>query len=425
MKKALVLGLLFACGGNDVDPRVIAGGGIGDGEIDGEINVTVVDNDDAPISGVTVRVGETDKETAADGVVTFDGVDGAQDIAVLADGFRPVMWVGANGANVTLPLSAVSAAAVPQATLSGSIPGWDTITVAANHLKAASVFYSQTDTLGDLENNLATPNGGNVCGIVGDVCNWQLTSRVGAVTLVAAIVDIDLQGPGEADNVTTVIGWASRTSVTVNDGVNQQGLDLTMVEAGNLEDVSVDFGAPPAGLSETVALVGIEVGEDEVIQLPLFLAPDLVTLTVPKPSVFSATSTYRLTAVAQTTSGDDGAQSILIQRDEAGPTLIAGDWLIPPTGVTADRDGAAWERVAGAKLHQVSYVDTAGDTLLEITVFDSSTEIAIPSLVALPTTGALQARVSGIGANLDVTDFSLDEDRDQLFAIAAEPVEIP
>ena len=62
---------------------------------------------------------------------------------------------------------------------------------------------------------------------------------------------------------------------------------------------------------------------------------------------------------------------------------------------------------------------------VEITVFDGSTEVIVPSLVALPASGALTARVSGIGATLDVTDFSLDEDRDQLFGIAAEPAQIP
>jgi hypothetical protein len=162
-----------------------------------------------------------------------------------------------------------------------------------------------------------------------------------------------------------------------------------------------------------------------VIQLPLFLSGQTdVAVPVPKPSVFGA-STYRLTAVAQTSSGDLGAQSILIARGEAGPTLVAGEWLIPPTGVSADRVGASWDPVDGAQIHQVQYRDSIGDTLLEIIVFDDSTEVVVPSLVALPERGALTARVSGIGATLDVNDFSLDEDRDQLFGIAAEPADIP
>ena len=417
--------VLVACGGgNDVDPRTIPGGGIGDGEIDGEINVTVVDQDDEPIAGAVVQVGDAEQETDDRGVATFEA-SGPQTVIVSAAEFRDVVWVGVNGANATIPLTSLDAADIPQATLSGSIPGWDTIQpLAQGHAKAAFVLYSQTDALGDDANNLATPNMGNVCGVVGDVCNWQLTSRTGSVTVVAAIVDIDPQGPGGDDDIVTIMGWAQHPAVTVEDGVNQQGLELEIVEAGNLENVDVDFGAPPAGLPVNAAIVGIELSADEVIQLPLFLQGEGEAVPVPKPSVFGA-SAYRLTAVSQTSSGDLGAQSILIQRGEPGPTLIAGDWLVPPTGVDADRDGAAWEPVDGAAIHQVQYRDTLGDTLLEITVFDDSTEVIVPSLVALPASGALTARVSGIGATLDVTDFSLDEDRDQLFGIAAEPADIP
>lgn len=417
--------MLAACGGgNDVDPRVIPGGGIGDGEIDGEVNVAVIDNDEEPIAGALVRVGEVEKETDAEGFATFEAT-GKQTIAVLADGFRPTAWVGADGANVTIPLTLLDPAQVPQATLSGSIPGWDQVQpLALGHAKAAFVIYSQNDRLGDDANNLATPNSGNVCGVAGDVCNWQLTARAGdSVTVVAAIVDIDPQGPGEADNIITIMGWASHDGITVEDGVNQQGLELTQVEVGNLDDVSVDFGAPPAGLTTNAAIVGIELSADEVVQLPLFLAGAADAVPVPKPSVFGAT-TYRLTAVSQTSAGDQGAQSILIQRGETDPALVAGDWLVPPTGVSADRTGAAWEPVADAAIHQVQYRDAANEIVLEITVLDASTEVVIPSLLELPS-GALTARISGIGADLDVTDFSLDEDRDKLFGIAAEPTDVP
>jgi hypothetical protein len=422
----LWLGLLAACGGgNDVDPRVIAGGGISDGEIDGEVNVTVVDQDDEPIADATVEVGGVEATTDDAGVATFAEVSGRQTVTVRADGFRPAVWVGVNGANVTIPLTSLDPADIPQATLSGSIAGWDTVQpLDPGHAKAAFVLYSQTDALGDDANNLPTPNMGNICGVIGDVCNWQLTARAGdSVTVVAAVVNIDPQGPGSDDDVVTIMGWATRNSITVEDGVNQQGLVLDLVEAGNLEDVSVDFGAPPSGLIENAAIVGIELGADEVIQLPLFLAGEGDAVPVPQPSVFGG-SAYRLTAVAQSSSGDLGAQSILIQRGETGPALVAGDWLIPPTGVTADLDGASWEPVDGAAIHQIQYRDDLGDNVLEITVFDDSTEVVVPSLVRLLDGGATQARVSGIGATLDVTDFSLDEDRDQLFGIAAEPVDL-
>jgi hypothetical protein len=59
-------------------------------------------------------------------------------------------------------------------------------------------------------------------------------------------------------------------------------------------------------------------------------------------------------------------------------------------------------------------------------VFDGkATTIEVSPLVALPVSGNLTARVSGIGADIDVQDFSLEEDEELLFAIAAQPVTIP
>ncbi len=85
---------------------------------------------------------------------------------------------------------------------------------------------------------------------------------------------------------------------------------------------------------------------------------------------------------------------------------------------------ASWEPVDGAAIHQVQYRDAVNEIVLEITVLDDSADVLIPSLLELPS-GALTARISGIGADLDVTDFSLDEDRDKLFGIAAEPTDVP
>jgi len=426
MRSILVLSVLAACGGNDVGPRVIPGGGIGDGAIDGEVNVAVIDEDDNPIPGADVAVGNAQKTTDPDGFATFTGVNGPQTIAVKATGFRSTVWVGADGANVTIPLPAAGNPTVDQATLTGSIANWDTITAPQGHIKAAIVLYSQSDDLGDAANNLATPASGNICGIVGTTCDWTLVSRTGPVTLIAAIIDRDGNGtPGnDADDITTITGWAVKTGVTVDNGVSQNGLVLDMVEAGNLENVTVDLGTPPAGLPQVNAIVGIEISADEVAQLPLFLATDQSTLVSPKPSVVGG-DTYRLSAIAQTTSGDQGAQSIVLRRGNTGTALAAGDWLVPPTNVTVTRSDASWEPVAGAIAHSVAWSDSTGESILEISVFDDSTSVTVPPLVSLPTSGTLTAKVSGIGATLDVHDFSLEEDRDKLFGFAAEPTTVP
>ena len=418
---AVVLG---ACGGGGTDPRVIPGGGIGDGDIDGTVFVHVIDaSTDAPLANATVAIGGKPLMTDAKGFVEFGDVDGPQTIAVKLQGYRPIVWALANGKNVTIPLDK-SAATVGKAVLSGSITGWDPTGLDANHLKAAAVLYSQSDNIGDAANSIETPNMQNICR--GAACNWTVNTRAGTVSLVAAILDLDNKGTvTDTDDTITIIGWATKTGITVEAGVNQSGLALTMVEAGNLENLTIDFGAPPASLTTNGAYVGIEIGDDEVVQLPMF-DQRANMLLAPKAAVFGGTKGLRLTAVAQTTAGEAGAQSIVLRRELTGPTLEAGDWLTPPVGVSATRTSASWQLVAGAALHQVQYRNTLGDSVLDITVFDNTaTTVDVPALVTLPVSGNLTARVSGIGADFDVQDFSLEDDEDKLFAISAQPVPIP
>jgi hypothetical protein len=417
---------LVACGGggNDVDPRVIPGGGVGDGAIDGEVNIHVIDADtDLPVAAAMVGVAEIEAAVDDTGLVIVEEVEGPQNVAVKATGYRSVVWMGVNGANVTIPLEKLDPGAVGQATLSGSITGYDTITPTAG-VKAAIVAYTQTDDLGDPQNELQTPNQQNIC--FGNTCAWTLLSRTGSLHVMAAIVQIE--DPNNTptnpdDDVFSIIGWASR-AVIVEDGVNQSGIALDLIQAGNLENVTVDMGQPPAGLPETGAIVGIEIADDEVAQIPVSFLSTSTTALVPKLSAFAG-STYRLTAVAGTGSGEDGPQSIVIHRGLTGTTLAAGTWLVPPTGVTATRTTASWQPVAGALVHQAAWVDANNDSLLEITAFDSAiTSVTVPSLVAVPATGTLSVRVGGIAATLDVTDFSLDEDEGLLTGVASQPATI-
>lgn len=422
---ALWASLGVAACSNDVDPRVIAGGGVGDGEIDGEVNVHIIDTrTDEPVAGAEVYIGETSKTTDAKGLVTFSDVEGEQTISAKASNYRSSVWAHVNGANITIPLTPLSGTP-EQATLAGTIAGWSSITVAAGHAKAAVVTYSQTPDLGDDANNLSTPGNANIC--FGPDCNWSVVTRTGPVTLIALIVDRDLKGtPAQLDDDTNaVIGYAVKTGITVTTGVSQSGLVLDQVEAGNLETLSYDLGTPPAGLPETLAIPGIEVSSDEVVQLPLFVFTEETSVLVPKRTVFGGTATYRLTAVAQTPSGEMGAQSIILRQGLSSPTIEAGTWLIPPVNVDVTRTTASWDLVSGAAAHSVIWSDSTGE-LLEISVFDSKTkEVDVPNAVALPTSGTLTAKVQGIGADFDVNDFSLEDDSDLLWGISAQPVSIP
>jgi hypothetical protein len=420
-------GLALGCS-NDVDPRVIAGGGVGDGEIDGEVNVYVINSrTEEPIAGAKVAIGETEKTTDAKGLVVFSDVEGAQTIAVLADGYRSGVWVDVNGANVTMPLQPRKSTP-DQATMSGTIAGWSNITVPSGHYKLGIVTYSQTDDLGDPANSIMTPNNANGC-VGANECAWTVNTRTGTVTLIAIILDVDAHGTLEpSDDTRSVIGYAYKSGIIVAAGVNQQGHALDLIEAGNLETVTLDTGTPPPGLPELISIPGIEISDDEILQLPLFilLPKDTTSFLVPKRTAFGPDATYRLTAIAQTTSGGAGAQSVLLRQGLTDPNLVAGTWLIPPVNISGTRTTISFDPVTTARAHSAVWRDETGDDLLEITVFDAKTgSLEVPNLVALPSSGTVTARVNAFGADFDVNDFSLEEDSDLLWGIAAQPTDIP
>ena len=420
------LSVVAAACGNKPDPRVIPGGGIGDGDIDDLVNVYVIDNDTyAPIADATVEIGTTDQTTDETGLVIFQNVSGAQTITVSASGYRGTVWEGANGANVTIPVTKLGTATPQQATLSGSIASWDSVTVAQGHLKAAAILYSQDDNIDDSENNITTPNNGNICGVTGTTCDWTVATRTGTVTLFAAIIDRDTKGTVTTDDDTTsIIGWATAPSVQVNSGVAQSGLELTMVDAGDLQTVTIDLGTPPAALTTTQAVIGVELANNEVVQLPLYAQTDTTSMLAPLPSVFAVGATYRLTAVAETTDDATGPQSIDIERGLTTTSLAATRWLEPPTNVVASRTSASFDAVATAKAHSIQWSDSTG-ILVEITLFDNTvTTATVPDLVALPATGALSVKPQGIGADFDIHDFSLEDDKDLLWGVSTQPTTV-
>src|SRR5947199_4808107 len=110
MRTFALLGLFAAsCGGNDSapmpdapsgnhpPPRVIPGGGIGDGAIDGVVNLYVIDDvTRSPVANASVAVGGMTGSTDATGLFVADGLTGPQTIAVKASGYKSELWIGAN-----------------------------------------------------------------------------------------------------------------------------------------------------------------------------------------------------------------------------------------------------------------------------------------------------------------------------------------
>jgi hypothetical protein len=407
---------------------VIEGGGIGDGPIDGVANIYVIDNKTRePIAGATVKIDTVEGTTDDDGLFIMEDIEGPQTIVVKAATFRSEMWIGANGSNMTFSLETGAEPVAPRATLTGLID-LSSIQVAAGHAKTAVVTYSQTDDLGDPDNEIKTPGDTNFCiggtGTNPQPCMFSVDVRGGRVGLIAAVYDRNLNGTPNmpADDTNTLIRWAYRGGITVTPGVAQSAQDLTLIDVGMLNNVTVDFGSPPSGLQTVGAIVGIDLGNDGVFQLPVFATPTAATILVPKLTQFPS-STYRLTAIA--TNGTDPAttESIVLHRAQSSTTLAAGPWLTPPPPPTVSRTMASWANVTGATVHSVEFTQGTAK-LLNVTSFDGTTEVMIPDIVALPA-GAIKAKINAIGAEgLDVTNFSLDADRDKLNKVAAQTVTI-
>jgi len=430
----LVTALISGCGndteGTNVDappdhppPRVISGGGIGDGPIDGVANIYVVDDTTRmPISGATVRVGTLDGTTDVTGLFIAEGVTGPQTVIVKAAGHRSDMWIGANGTNMTFNMETSTEPVPGTATIAGTID-LTSITLATNHFRVASVFYSGTDDLGDAANEIATANNANVCFVPNaTACTYSIKTRTGKVALMAAIFDHDTKGTmTDTDDTQVLIGWAVKTGLTVTGGVDQSGIAMTLVDVGMLNTVTVDFGTPPTGFTVAGAIIGIDTGADGVLQVPLFRTRTDATLLVPKLAAFAGSS-YRLTAISNTGMSATAAASIVLRRKITGTTLMAGTWLGAPTSTMASRTGVSYAPVSGATIHSVEFKQgTAG--LLNVSVFDSSTtQFTIPDLVALPL-GPLDVDINAIGApGLDVNNFVLDDEKDKLSMVSSQPI---
>ena len=198
--------------GNHPPPRVIPGGGIGDGAIDGVVNLYVIDDlTRQPVAGATVRVGGMDGMTDSSGLFVANNVEGPQTVSIAASGYRSELWLGANGANMTVDVKLATDPGTTSANISGSITGFDAVTVPAGHHKAAIVAYSQDDKASDAENNLATAFNANICdtALANGTCSFTVTTRTGHVALIAMILDHDLNGTplDGSDDKFTIIGW--------------------------------------------------------------------------------------------------------------------------------------------------------------------------------------------------------------------------
>jgi hypothetical protein len=426
-RSTLIAGLttvaLAACGGggNDVDPTLIPGGGIANPGIDGEVNVYVIDEDtDDPIQGAMVHVGDVEGETDADGLFVATGVSGPQVITAMIDGYVPSTWVGANGANVTIPLSEPTSdpGNIPRANLTGTIDGWASMQAPAAGALVAFIGVSASQDDDDPGNDIQQPTGNpppNSCvkltGQASD-CDWSVISRTGQVAIFAFLGDMD------ANQNITVHGFAYETAVVVEDGVDQEGFSLTVADGADLLDADISLPSAPAGTDTIDAVVEVDLGADGRLLLPQ--TGDLV-LPVPATTLFDGSS-HNVFAVAQTASGEDGPQSIRMSR--AVDVEAASIPTFLPIPADFETDGALFSLtpVEGATLMTFGVREADGTELWDVAIFDDSTEVPLHEHLSFPA-GTLTYRVQAIEIpGIDLEDFTLDGVEDTVTGVAADSV---
>ncbi len=443
----VTLSLATACGDDEAkntpDPRLIEGGGVGDGAINGRVNVYVVNSDtDEAIINATILIGEPDVAEPMEGTTDSDGLfslddgslKGPQTITVVADGYVASTWFGVNGANMTIPLnpSTAGSSTVPSATLTGTIAGWDEMPdPPANHLMLAIVAYSQTDELGDDANNIEQPGGGqglpaNACVAIGATrqCDWSLISRTGNIAVAATIVDLDTKGTkDESDDTFTVVGYAVRTGVVVEANVDQSGLSLDMIDAVDLTSVDLTLAATPSAFDTSTAFVGLDLGSDGIIQLGFFDADDPSAVLVPELTGSLASGTYRGTAIAanEDDEGDDNPITAILKTGitDVSNGISFGPWLAQPSALSETDGQYSFTPVNDASYHVATLRDSNDNAVWEFALLDGRTAFTLPSVTPDPLpSGALDLTVSAFDGDVDLSDFAIDDLADALERIS-------
>ncbi len=435
------LTLAAGCGGDDVndpEPRLIPGGGLGDGSINGVLNVYVIDGDsDEPIADAVVYVGDAGDEllqarTDSSGIARVEdgSLRGPTTITAMANDYVAQSWMGADGANVTIPLDPeVTPTGVASAELSGTIDGWDQMTPETNHFYIALVGYSQTYDLGDRANEIEQPTAPasslppNACAAfaAGSDCAWTVISRTGTVALVATVIDVDTKGTQDGtDDTTTVVGYAMRSGIRVDDGIDQSSLTLTQIGAADLDEIEPVLPTAPSGFDQRAALVGVELGESGIMQLGYLDVNQTPSVVVPALTGDLASASYRVLAFAGDSTSDpnddQAPMSAIIMRGitDAG-TVNTPDWLDQAANLALTDGAYTFTPSANATLETGRLVDSQGNQVWGFALLDGRTSIALPEISPSPLpAGDLDLVIDSYDGDLDLTDFSVNDLSDAL-----------
>jgi len=468
-----------ACGGGNplpskTDPRMIPGGGIGDGPLHGALNVYVIDEDTRNVlSSAAVRVGAADEQepcnglTDSTGLARFDSSGAAVDggasagacklltkpatLTVSATGHAPSTWIGVNGGNVTIALRAISSPNLGRATVSGTVAGWDALPdPAANHNRLAVVGASSNPALTDRANNidqgtrsvdvdvLGTPYpvdiAANVCvrnsnpaALVND-CNWVLTTHTGAQAHFAILVDQDTKGTpdDDSDDTFTVTGWAIKPALSFADGTTTNGEILQPIADADMQSFSATFASGPSGLDNVVGLPVLDLGTDGRISIILPALNKTTMMTrVPKLTGSLAGAHYDMIASAT----DDPTKPLpaslaWLRMVDPSKTVAVTSWLPPPTAIAMTGGMFSFTPVTGATVHGAELQTMDGQRRWSITIFDDTTSFTLPGLSPDPLPlGTIRFAVSALRVpGADVQNIVFDDLRDVLTDISTDEI---
>jgi hypothetical protein len=441
-------------------PRMIPGGGIGDGKIDGTLNVFVIDEDTAaPVSSASVRVGASADPAACTGVtdstglVVFGGqncpsLKGPVTLTASHDGYAPATWIGANGVNMTMQIRAMPRPTPDTASVEGTIAGWETIPApAANHQTLALIEFSQAPDLGDRSNditqgtrtisvggglattsipaNICVRNSAPIASV--DDCNWQLITRTGAQAHYAIILDNDTKGTTDSsDDTNTVIGWAVKTNLTFSANDAASGETLDMIADADMETFTAAFATAPSGMNYVASYPMLNLGAAG--RIPIILPTlDLTHLSsrVPKPTGALAGGTYDLLSQAQDAKDQAEPATLSWMRNvNASSTVTLAAWMPPPTALSTASGTFSFSPVAGATLHSGELRNAAGDRVWSITIFDGSSSFTLPGLTPDPIpigTGTFVASALQI-PGIDFGNVSFDDAKNLITALSSDQV---
>ncbi len=436
-----------ACGGDDgsgppVGPVIIPGGGIHDPGIDGTVNVYVIDADtDLPLAGAEVEIGTLTGTTDATGLFVATGIRGPQTVVAKASGHATAMWVGADGANVTMPLDASPAPLTrpPQAQLTGSITGWAALPAPdLQRTRVALILFAQDPVLGSKANDLAQPPAMNSVPAAACVrtttsnppCAWKLNSRPGDLALGLVMIDVDNRGTADPTDDASVVTGYSVTPITVVAGANQTGVMVALPPVDSAVRPTVTLGTPPAALTQVQTVVGLDLGNRGVLRYPMVdpIRPGAVVPTL----AIAAGAHYELLGLASEPVADGtAAQSIVLRRGLADvTTLAAGTWLPPPTGLASDRMTVSFTRGRPEGPYVVELINAGlgveGRKVMSIAIFDDSSQVALPTAFAPLPGDPLTMKVTTIetAAALDLTNFEVDALTGGAVGFAADTIKL-